>query len=89
MQHTKTRQLMAGVEHEISVLRGLDPVTTVAIDWTGLGQAFADLSKHMALGPEPETRPCPACGQLGMRNATVCGYCWTKTPPQVSDSSKK
>lgn len=35
------------------------------------------------LGPEPQraTRECPRCGNLGMRDATRCGYCWLKLVP--------
>jgi hypothetical protein len=84
MEHSMTRQLLAKVESEIAKVRKVDPVTTVAIDWTPLQTAFSELSSHLALGPEPRTRPCPKCGKLGMYNATVCGYCWTKTPFQAS-----
>ena len=28
------------------------------------------------LGPEPEVRACPRCGELGMLAASRCGYCW-------------
>jgi hypothetical protein len=32
------------------------------------------------LAPEPAraTRDCPRCGEVGMRDATRCGYCWLK-----------
>jgi len=35
------------------------------------------------LAPEPEraTRKCPWCGNVGMREATRCGYCWLKLVP--------
>ena len=35
------------------------------------------------LAPEPEraTRKCPRCGNSGMREATLCGYCWRKLAP--------
>lgn len=81
MSQTKTRQLLHNIESEITRLRGVE--TAPAVDWSHLLAAFNDLTADMALGPEPETRPCPACGRLGRRNATVCGYCWTKTPPHT------
>ena len=44
--------------------------------------SFADLVEQLALGPEPEVRPCPICKTVVMRAATLCGHCWTKlTPP--------
>ena len=35
------------------------------------------------LAPEPAraTRYCPRCGEVGMRDATRCGYCWLKLVP--------
>lgn len=43
--------------------------------------AWRELVGLLALGPEPEYRECPSCGATGMRDATVCGHCWTKLPP--------
>jgi len=44
--------------------------------------SFNDLVQQLALGPEPELRVCPVCKSVGMREATICGHCWTKlTPP--------
>jgi hypothetical protein len=80
MEHSKTRQLLADVERAITSVRKVDPVTTVAIDWAPLLTAYSNLESHLAIGPEPKTRACPKCGKLGMYNATVCGYCWSKTP---------
>ncbi len=81
MNQARTRQLLQDIELEIVHLQRVD--TVPAIDWSLLVAAFHGLSEYMALGPEPETRPCPACGKPGRRNATVCGYCWTKTPPPM------
>jgi hypothetical protein len=35
------------------------------------------------LAPEARraTRNCPRCGNAGMREATLCGYCWMKLVP--------
>jgi hypothetical protein len=43
--------------------------------------SLAQLEKVLALGPEPELRACPHCYRLGMRAATLCGYCWTRLEP--------
>ncbi len=47
-----------------------------------LSSSWRDLVKLLALGPSPELRDCPECGNVGMRAATLCGYCWARlTPP--------
>lgn len=80
MTNTSKRALIATIDSEIQKLAILDPVITVKIDVAALKGSFAKLVEEMALGPEPKTRACPHCGKLGMYNATICGYCWTKTP---------
>jgi hypothetical protein len=61
-----------------------------AIDGVSSGFPESRSALHIAwgqlvhlLGPEPEraTRKCPRCGNLGMREATRCGYCWLKLVP--------
>ena len=42
-----------------------------------LQEAVRELGAALALGPEPETRVCPACNATVMRGATRCGHCWT------------
>jgi hypothetical protein len=78
---SQLRLIVARVDHEISRLPGEvapgggeKPANALAASW-------ADLVKLLALGPEPEVRQCPVCNKLGMREATLCGYCWTKLPP--------
>jgi hypothetical protein len=47
-----------------------------------LDECFADLVEQLALGPEPEVRDCPYCGEACMHAATLCSSCWSKlTPP--------
>jgi hypothetical protein len=84
MYNTEKRLLVASIESEIQRLANSKPVTTGSPDVSALKTAFAKLVDVLALGPEPETRDCPICGRKGMRDATVCGYCWSKTPPQAS-----
>ena len=43
--------------------------------------AWAQLVLALALGPARATRKCPSCGNTGMRDATLCGYCWKKLEP--------
>jgi hypothetical protein len=52
-----------------------------------LRASWAALTDLLALGPEPALRDCPSCGKSGMRNASVCGFCWAKlTPPAHHDA---
>jgi hypothetical protein len=48
---------------------------------SALGLAWSRLVTILALEPRRATRACPRCGELGMRDATVCGYCWLKLVP--------
>ncbi len=43
--------------------------------------SWGELVTQLALGPEPEYRECPSCGHISMRQATLCGRCWTKLTP--------
>jgi hypothetical protein len=43
--------------------------------------SWTKLVDFLALGPAPELRECPHCGAVGMRAATLCGYCWKKLVP--------
>ena len=46
-----------------------------------LQTAWRDLVERLALGPAPELRTCPTCGQIVMRAATLCGHCWHRLTP--------
>jgi hypothetical protein len=84
MQNTHKRELIKTIESEIERVGSLT-LATGSVDVSVLKGAMAKLVEALALGPEPETRDCPKCGRKGMRAATVCGYCWTKTPPLIAD----
>ncbi len=45
-----------------------------------LRTSWERLVTWLALGPAPQLRDCPKCGRSGMRDATLCGYCWEKLP---------
>ena len=45
-----------------------------------LRTAWADVVNALALGPAPELRDCPSCGEVGMRAATRCSRCWSALP---------
>lgn len=74
---SRLRTAIAAIEVEIARL----PEQVTAGGVAGLRSSFSELVSLLALGPEPEIRECPVCGRIGMRAATLCGYCWTKLPP--------
>lgn len=67
MNHTELRALMARMEEQVSAA-GATPLTA----------AWDSLKSHLAIGPAPDTRPCPHCSRTIMSAATLCGYCWAK-----------
>ena len=76
---SELRASVAAIERELTHLQ--DPPSALLSYW-------ADMVKQLALGPEPEVRECPVCKHIGMRAATLCGYCWTKlTPPTGPDGA--
>jgi hypothetical protein len=69
---TKLRTTLATIERQLA-----------AMPDGPLAASFAELKKELDLGPEPQLRACPVCGQVGMAAATLCGSCWAKlTPPK-------
>lgn len=87
---SRLRATVATIEREISRLPTHAPDDDSTTGLSRLRGSFADLVEQLELGPEPETRQCPVCKEIGMRAATRCGYCWAKlTPPagpQASDA---
>jgi len=71
-EHTHLRAVIATIDREVSMLasKGL------------LSSSWAELVELLALGPAPLVRECPVCKHTGRREATRCGYCWTKLSPQ-------
>jgi hypothetical protein len=72
MDMVNLRATVEQVDREIGAL----PATSAA-----LRGAWAQLLGVLAFGPAPATRECPNCGRPGMRDATLCGYCWKKLTP--------
>jgi hypothetical protein len=84
----RLRATVATIEREISRLPG-QATGDGKSPPSGLLASFTDLVAQLALGPEPEVRRCPVCQRIGMRTATVCGYCWTKlTPPRTVEGRR-
>lgn len=72
MDVLELRSAVEQVDREIAALAGSPPV---------LQLAWSRLVRTLALGPRQATRDCPHCGEAGMREATLCGYCWRKLVP--------
>lgn len=77
---SRLRATVAAVARHMAAL---DPAPGEAGE--SLKANWADLVELLALGPEPELRECPSCGKSGMRQATVCGFCWSKLTPPPRD----
>ena len=86
-KRSRLRSIIAAIERELARL----PVEVTSDNRPtpadGLRASVADLVGQLALGPEPEYRQCPVCGNVGMRVATVCGHCWTKLTPRPATAS--
>jgi hypothetical protein len=51
-----------------------------------LRAAWAEMIEALALGPPPDLRTCPTCGEIGMRAATRCVRCWSSLAPLPGDA---
>jgi hypothetical protein len=82
---SRIRTIVASIDRELERLTkdgaSSDGKSVVA----GLEGPWTDLVAQLALGPEPAVRECPSCGGIGVREATLCGFCWTRLepPPKV------
>jgi len=80
-------KLQGAVEQVDREIAGLEPSANGAS--SRLGVAWSRLVGVLALEPPRAMRACPRCGERGMREATVCGYCWLKlVPPAVTESAR-
>jgi hypothetical protein len=73
-----TRALVAEVDRTLADLDGSDEKSERL---SLLRESWLRLVNHLALGPAPEVRSCPACGGTIMRAATRCVHCWVKSLP--------
>lgn len=65
------RSLIAAIEREFAAVA---PSEQLRAPW-------AEMVNVLALGPAPELRTCPTCGESGMRAATRCSRCWSSLAP--------
>jgi len=78
-------KLQGAVEQVDREIAGLEPGANGAS--SRLGLAWSQLVSILALEPPRAMRACPRCGEPGMREATVCGYCWLKLVPPAAQST--
>jgi hypothetical protein len=84
VEGARLRTIVEEVDREISQLKLRSSTQDGARSPRGLVVSWAELLKMLALGTAPQLRECPVCHHLGMRAATLCGYCWTKLLPLAS-----
>lgn len=73
------RTAMAAMDREIALpASGTRPEIPAS-----LLAAWREVVRVAALGPAPQTRPCPKCGSIGMRNASRCSSCWASFEPMA------
>lgn len=77
----RLRTIVERVDREIAELRLSPSAGDRGGRTSDLVGSWAALVQALGLGSAPELRECPACHHLGMRAATLCGYCWTKLSP--------
>jgi hypothetical protein len=76
MNNTKLRTVVATISEQIANRPGAGE--------DALATAWSELLALLALGPEPQDRACPNCGEIGMGAATRCRRCWQAlTPPKA------
>jgi len=68
---TTLRSLVAAIERQFTTVPPPEQ----------LRAAWAEMIDVLALGPPPELRTCPTCGEIGMRAATRCIRCWSSLAP--------
>jgi hypothetical protein len=74
------RVFVEAVDREISGLLPGQSDAAQPHQFQALRTSWGELVDWLALGPAPQLRTCPKCGHSGMRDATLCGYCWEKLP---------
>lgn len=88
MDANLTRGFLAEVERNLAELDESNP-TDLTDRVALLRESWLRLVQHLALGPAPLVRTCPACNGSIMRAATRCVHCWTKSMPplEVADAN--
>jgi hypothetical protein len=64
-----------------AIVTTIDKELVQAPPTPALRAAWDELISVLALGPAPQTRECPDCHTVGMRDASRCGNCWATLAP--------
>jgi hypothetical protein len=80
MENSRIHALVASMDRQIAALTSFPTSDEGRRSLVGVREGWKAVVEALALSPEP-TRVCPKCGNLGMDDATLCGYCWTHLGP--------
>jgi hypothetical protein len=80
-ERAQVRRLMVAIQADLDCLAHAGTVDAHRAALATLGVSWAGLVRLLDIGPAPEVRACPHCGQVGMSAATLCGYCWKVLSP--------
>jgi hypothetical protein len=82
MQTDSIRGIVERIGRDVGRLSRLPATAADKLTIDGLVANWNELATLLDVGPPPLLRNCPRCGNIGMQDATLCGYCWLKlTPP--------
>jgi hypothetical protein len=80
-QRAQLRVLIAAIQIDIGCLSREGTAEAHSAAALTLRASWAGLVEILDVGPAPEVRTCPSCGNVGMRAALRCGYCWKALSP--------
>jgi hypothetical protein len=81
---SRLRALVAAVGEGLGMVPGAVPPDEDQTPKRAPEITWANLVKMLALGTEPEMRPCPECHHPCMLAATRCAHCWASLSPAIS-----
>jgi hypothetical protein len=76
----RLRALVAEIDNDLACLTREAAAADHRSAIASLIVSWGSLVELLAIPPAPATRPCPRCGEVGMRTATRCGHCWLALP---------
>lgn len=83
MQTTNIRALVDPVGVALTALSAQSVSDETKTSVARLQDAWDRLVEGLAVPPEA-TRTCTVCGNLGMQEARVCGFCWSNQLPVLA-----
>ena len=87
MFDTNLRTLVTTIDGEVAHLSSYPAGAIPPSSILELQASWARLVGLLALGPEPQVRPCPTCNRMVMSAATRCGHCWNKLRPPATNGA--